>query len=87
MRDDLLKQISALPPDADIGIQIGDDHLDIGDLVPWGEGGFVALRCHSGDLRDVLSEWDLPDHQRVRLLPGQQTSSSEVRGLTGKETI
>lgn len=67
MRDKLLKQISALPPDADTGIQIGDDHLDIADLVPWGDGGFVALQCHSGDLRDVLSEWGLREPQQMLL--------------------
>jgi hypothetical protein len=87
MRDELLKQISALPPDADIGIQIGDDHLDIADLAPWGDGGFVALTCHSADLRDVLSEWGLPVSQRQWLeLSGRreqpvraQQYSSEVQ--------
>lgn len=60
MRDELLKQISALPADADIGIRIGEDHVDIADLASWGDGNFVALTCHSADLRDVLSEWGLP---------------------------
>jgi hypothetical protein len=63
MRDDLLKQLSALPPDADVGIQLGDDHLDIAELVPWGEG-FVALTCHSADLRDVLLDWGMPGPRR-----------------------
>jgi hypothetical protein len=67
-RDELVQQLSDLPPDTDIGIQIGDDHLDIADLVPWGNGGFVALKCHSGDLRDVLSEWGLPAIRHARLL-------------------
>jgi hypothetical protein len=58
MRNDLLTQLSALPPDADVGIQLGDDHLDIAGLVPWGDG-FVALTCHAGDLRDVLRDWGL----------------------------
>jgi len=73
MRDDLLNQISALPPDADIGIQIGDDHLDIADVVPWGDDGFAALKCHSGDLRDVLTEWGLPANQRERLVLGRRS--------------
>jgi hypothetical protein len=70
MRDELLKQIAALRPDADVGIQIGDDHLDIAGLVPWGNGGFVALKCHSADLRDVLVEWGLSAGQREKAFPG-----------------
>jgi hypothetical protein len=62
MRDELLKQLSAVPENADVGIQLGDDHLDITDLVPWGGGEFVALRCHSADLRDVLLEWAAPSN-------------------------
>ncbi|MEV8504651.1 hypothetical protein AB0368_07460 [Actinoplanes sp. NPDC051475] len=54
MRDDLVEQLAALPPDTDIGIRIGEDHVDIADLVPWGDGGFVALVCSPADLRDVL---------------------------------
>ena len=60
MRDELLQQIAALPADADIGIQLGEEHLDIADVILWGGGGFGALRCHSVDLRDVLFEWGLP---------------------------
>jgi hypothetical protein len=51
--------LSALAPEVDVGIQLGDDHLDIAELVPWGEG-FVALTCHAGDLRDVLLDRGLP---------------------------
>jgi hypothetical protein len=51
------RNISALPTNVDIGIQIGDDHVDISDLVPWGDGKFVALKCHPSDLRDMLFEW------------------------------
>jgi hypothetical protein len=56
MRDDLVAQLAALPGNADIGIRIGDDQLDIADLEPWGDGGFVALTCSPADLRDVLRE-------------------------------
>lgn len=75
MRDELLQQIAALPAEADIGIQLGEDHLDIADLVPWGDGEFVGLRCHSVDLLDVLSEWDLPADvcERLALTAGAQT--------------
>ena len=67
MRDELLERIAALPEDADVGVQIGDDHLDITDIVPWGDGTFVALRCHSSDVRDVLVSWKLPRDLRDRL--------------------
>jgi hypothetical protein len=52
-RDELLKLLSALPGNVDVGIQFGDDHLDITDLIP-GDGEFATLRCHSADLCDVL---------------------------------
>jgi hypothetical protein len=39
-RRELLQRIAALPPDADVGVQIGDDHLDISDVVAWGDGTF-----------------------------------------------
>jgi hypothetical protein len=58
-RDDLLAQLSCLPADADIGVQLGDAHLDIAGVSAWGNGAFVALECHEADLRDVLSEWGL----------------------------
>jgi hypothetical protein len=61
MRDELLKHLSALPADANIGVRIGDGHLDITDVAPWGDEGFVVLRCHAPDVRDVLMEWGLPD--------------------------
>jgi hypothetical protein len=82
MRDDLLKQISALPQDSDIGIQLGGDHLDIADLVAWGDGGFVALKCHASDLRDVLLEWGLLAHQRERVIaePAQRAVTRHATG-------
>jgi hypothetical protein len=89
MRDDLLNQLSALPPDVDIGIQIGEDHLDIADLVPWGDGGFVALKCHSGDLRDLLSELGMSAHEAGAMgaMSGAATpateSGREQRGDSG----
>jgi hypothetical protein len=66
-RDELLQRIATLPEDADIGIQIGVDHLDIVDVIMWGEGGFGAVRCNSVDLRDVLFEWGLPADVREQL--------------------
>ena len=70
-RDELLLQISALPPDTDIGIQVGGDHLDIADLVTWGEGGFVALKCHSPDLRDMLVHWGISKKLRKQITLGE----------------
>lgn len=68
-RDELVRRIAALPADADVGVQIGDDHLDIADVIPWGDGTFGALRCHSSDLRDLLVAWELPRDLRDRLAP------------------
>lgn len=64
MRDELLQRIAALPPDCDVGVQIGDDHLDIADVIPWGDGAFGALRCHSSDVRDMLLARKLPPDLR-----------------------
>jgi hypothetical protein len=60
MRDELLCRIAELPADSDVGVQIGDDHLDIADVISWGDGAFGALRCHSNDVRDMLLSWELP---------------------------
>ena len=68
VRDELMKQLAALPPDALIGVRLGDQHLDVVELVPWGDRGFVDLKCHPGDLRDVLTEWELPAQQRESLV-------------------
>jgi hypothetical protein len=78
MRDELLEQIAALPADADVGVQIGDDHLDIASVTPWGDGSFGALRCHPGDLRDLMLAWDLSSDQRERLAPGTSTASNNA---------
>ena len=78
-RDELLLQISALPSDTDIGIQVGGDHLDIADLVPCGEGRFVALRCHSRDLRDMLLHWGIPKDLRKRIALGEQDGKRSRR--------
>jgi hypothetical protein len=67
MRDELLHQIAALPEDSDVGVQIGDDQLDITDVVSWGDGAFGALRCRSSDVRDMLVAWELPGDLRDRL--------------------
>jgi len=64
MRDELMKQIATLPADADVGIQIGDDHLDIDEVIVWGDGGFGALRCHPNDLRDLLAAQESQNQQR-----------------------
>ena len=69
MRDQLLKRITALPSEVDVGVQIGDGHVDIADLMPWGDGSFIALKCHPEDLRDLLLEMGLPKEQRRRIAP------------------
>jgi hypothetical protein len=60
-RRELLQRIAALPADADIGVQIGDDYLDIADVVAWGDGAFGALQCDRADLRDLLAAWKSGD--------------------------
>jgi hypothetical protein len=68
-RDELLQQIAALPVGADVGIQIGEDHLDIVEVDAWGEGQFGALRCQPNDLRDLQASWGLPASLRECLAP------------------
>lgn len=69
MRDELLRQIAALPPDTDVGIQIGDEHLDVVSVVVWGDGNFGALRCQPNDYRDLIAAWGVPRGRE----PGRQT--------------
>lgn len=79
MRDELLQWIAALPEDSDVGVQIGDEHLDITEVVAWGDSSFGALQCHSGDLRDLLVAWELPRDLRDRLGPSGAPGSTEGR--------
>jgi hypothetical protein len=67
MRNDLLQQISSLPSDADIGIEVGGEHVDIAGLAPATEGGLVVLRCHLPDVLDMLAEWGIPKQQREQI--------------------
>lgn len=76
MRNELMRQLSTLPEETIIGVQIGDQHLDVTNLAPWGDEGFVDLQCHAADLRDVLAEWDLPAHKRERLVAAASTAST-----------
>jgi hypothetical protein len=85
LRHELMRLIAALPADADVGVQIGDETLDIADVVPWGDGAFAALRCHPGDLRDLLADWRLPLDLRRRVLPGGagEELSAEIAAFPG----
>jgi len=67
-RDELLAHLASLPADTDIGVQLGKAKLDISEVTAWGEGAFVALECHEGDLRDVLTEWGIPADRREELV-------------------
>ena len=67
-RDELVKRLSALPPEAEIDIQIGAEHLDVADIVPWGDENFVALVADPIDLRDVLVMWGVPPRRRNLLI-------------------
>ncbi|OJF13321.1 hypothetical protein [Couchioplanes caeruleus] len=67
-RDDLLKQLSSFPADAEIGVRLGNASLDIPDVSAWGKGQFVAIECHEGDVYDVMREWGVPTGQRGKLV-------------------
>ena len=83
MRDELLQRIAALPAGADVGIQVGDDHLDIADVVAWGNDSFGALRCHPNDLRDLLLAWGVPAELRYRLGAGAGVSTPTASDRDG----
>lgn len=92
LRDELLKQLLALPAGANIGIQIGDAHLDIADVMPWGDEGFVDLCCDLADLRDVLMEWGVPADKRDRLVAaarsdGNRTHRSVMAEILAPELV
>lgn len=70
IREELLRRIAALPVGTDIGVQVGGGRLEIADFVPWGDGRFVALKCHTGDLQDLLREWEVPHDLRERIAHG-----------------
>ncbi len=74
-RDELLQKISALPPDTDIGVEVGGDHLDITEIVLWGNGDFAALKCNSHDLCDMLQQWGIPKWQRGRIALDEQNGA------------
>lgn len=84
MRDDLLKKLMALPPHADVGIEIGNDPLDISDVVLDGDEDFAVLKCHAGDLHDVLWKWGLPARQREQLTGGRRTPWVSFCSPTGE---
>jgi len=84
-RDELLQLIAAVPAGTDIGIQLGNEHLDIVDLVPWGDGQFIALKCHPTDLRDLLLAWELPREQRKQIRRGCGVENVSVVDKGGTE--
>ena len=68
LRDELMNRLSALPEGANIGVQLGTEHLNVTDLTPWGDKGFVDLQCDAADLRDVLLMLGLPAAKRDELV-------------------
>jgi len=74
-------------------VQIGDQHVDATGLLPWGDEGFVDILCYAPDLAEVLTEWNLPAHQRKRIVaaannvspPEQRSVMAEL--LTAQETM
>jgi hypothetical protein len=77
LRDELINKLSALPEGANIGVQIGTEHLDVTDITPWGDEGFVDLQCDAADLRDVLLMWGLPADKRDELVGSTDVMSMQ----------
>jgi hypothetical protein len=81
-RDNLLRQILALPVGTDIGVEIGADRLDVTGIVPWGGGRFAALRCRPSDLRDLLVDWGIPAALRDEFAPARPEGLSMAGALS-----
>lgn len=79
MRDELLEKVAALPPEADVGIRLGEDCLDIAGLESWGNGLFVALLCDENDLRDVLRSRRDPFPSRIARALAARSRRFQVR--------
>jgi hypothetical protein len=57
MRDELVRHLVMLPPDADVVVDIGRIEVDILEIMGItfpGERGTIALKPYPGDLRDAL---------------------------------
>jgi hypothetical protein len=57
MRDELVRHLVMLPPDAEVVVDIGRVEVDILEIVGItfpGERGNIALKPHPDDLRDAL---------------------------------
>ena len=57
-RDTLMKRLINLPPDTDVLVKIGDDDIDIAEIihvVDAGEPNSVALMLDQRDLHDTLT--------------------------------
>ena len=70
-RDELLRQIAALPENVDVGVQVVGEALDIVGSTAWGGGAFIAIRCATKDLQDMLVGWGVPADRRGRVLAGE----------------
>jgi len=87
MRNELIRQLAALPEDTLIGVQIGDQHVDAIGLMPWGDEGFVDVLCYAPDLDEVLMEWKLPAHQRKQIVAAANDVSLPERRSVVSEPI
>lgn len=71
-RDELLERLRALPAGVDVGVKVGGGHVDIADVVRWGDGRFGAVMCHLVDLNDLLIERGLSASQRRRVVSEEE---------------
>jgi hypothetical protein len=75
MRDELLRHLIALPPEADIVMEIGKVHIEIAGLVYRGDRANTTLLPHLADLRDALVEWGIPAGKTTELIAGKYVST------------
>ena len=69
MKTELLRQILALPEQADIGMRLGEHSLNITNV---SGGESASVHCDLGDLRDVMAAWKLTPSQINQLVPEQE---------------
>jgi hypothetical protein len=55
--DDLVALLATFPIDSEVFVQLGDEVLEISDLLMRGGTNRVGIRSRPADLRDVMNSW------------------------------
>jgi len=66
MRDELLRRLVMLPPDADVFVDIGRSKVEIVEIIGisfTADHNSIALKPHPGDLRDALAALESTAHR------------------------